>query len=384
MKKGALFGAALLFLLGSFYFFTSETSSTPEEEENAESNKTIELTDEQIGRGDFRFYPVKEEQLIIKLPVYGKITIPESQKAHISLRTKGIVKDAKKNIGDRIQKGETLAILESKELAESKSDYLRSLARLNLQKRLYENEKNLFSKKLGKEQELYQSENAFLEAEIEKNLFERKLALFGLKNEEIENIQGEPYESLSLFEVKAPFDATILKRDITVGEALQEGIDIYELADLSTLYLNLAIYPKDSESIKIGQKLTFEDINGKKGVATIQKISPVLDEQNGKLLALATLENKNNIWIPGTPVTAEITTHTFHAQTCVPKEAVVSIEETPYVFIVNGNQFQLREVSLGLKDEQFAHLISGVSPGEEVVSKNAVLLKCELTKQEPD
>lgn len=383
MKTLAVLSAALLIVLGGIYFFYWPESSDPLSEEE-EGGKILELTDEQISRGDLRVYPVRKEEIKTKLPLYGKITIPQDQQTHITLRTKGIVKTAHKNIGDAVLKDEIIAVVESRELAEAKTDYLRALARLNLQKTLYENEKGLFAKKLGKEQEMHQAEAAYLEAEIEKNLSQRKLAFFGLNNFQIEQLQNEPFDASSLFEVKAPFNGTIIMRDISVGEDLPEGAAIYEIADLSNLFLNLALFPKDAEAAKIDQEVVFECGPSGRGVARLAKISPVIDEQNGMIVALAHLDNSEGCYRPGASVYADLITNKETFETCVPKEAVVTIDETPYVFVVKGNQFELREVSLGLKDDTFVHLTSGAMPGEEVVSKNAVLLKCELTKQEPD
>ena len=375
-------GIAAVVLIGAALYFNLPEAETEDHSELPEG--WLMLTPEQVVQGEFQFTSVQEGKISDVLPVFGRIALCPENHAHISTRTAAVAKHAYKNLGDRVQAGETLAVLESRELAEAKAAYLNAASSLALQKKLLENEEHLAEKNLSAEQELHLAKNAHTQAKIERDLAEQKLYLFGLEGHEIENLADQHSGNFRLFEVKAPFDGTILKRDLTIGESIGEGTEIYEIADLERVWIDFAVSPRDLARLRLNQEIALEDRLGNKAKVAVERISPIIDEMSGMVRVIASLPNPELRWRPGASIFGKLLVDTHDVRCSVPIDALVEIEDKPHVFVVHGDQFEARLVVVGLRDEERASILSGLEPDELIVSKNATLLKCELTKQEPD
>lgn len=383
LGKPFLITAVAVTLLSLSLYFFLYNSAEAEVEQEEENPLEITLSQEQIDSEGIKVVTPQAEQISISIPVWGKIGIYPEKHTSIITRAPAVALKAYKSVGDSVQEGELLALLESRELAEAKANYLIATHRLELNQALLENEQAL--KKFGAGQDLLQIESAFQQAKIDKDLAEQKLYLFGLHQGDI-HLLAEKKKPLSrLLEVKAPFAGTIIKRMIRQGQVIGEGEALYELANLDPVSLEFAVYSKEAKGLHLGQKLELYNSLGEKTNAEVQLIYPVMDEENGKIKVIASLNNPFNEWVPGSYTTGKLIVESVKKSTCVPDEAVVEIDGNCCVFVAEDEgRFVLREVNLGLRDEQHAEVLTGLLPDEQVVSTNAGLLKCELTKQEPD
>lgn len=375
-------GVALLSL--SLYFFLPNSTAAVEEEDEA-STSEITLSQEQIDSEGIKVISPSEEQISISIPIWGRVGIYPEQHAFIIARAPSVALKAFKSVGDSVKEGELLALLESRELAEAKANYLTASRQLELSQTLLDKEQVLASRNFGAEQDLLQIEAAFQQAQIDKDLAEQKLYLFGLHSGDI-HLLAEKKKPLSrLLEVKAPFDGIIIKRAIYQGQVLNEGEPIYEIANLDPVSLEFAVYSKEAKGLRLGQQLEIFNSLGEKTNAEVQLIYPVIDEENGKVKIIASLDNPSNEWVPGSHASGKLVIENVKKTTCVPDESIVEVDGNCCVFIAQDQgRFALREVNLGVRDDQHAEVLTGLLPGEQVVSTNAGLLKCELTKQEAD
>ena len=191
----------------------------------------------------------------------------------------------------------------------------------------------------------------------------------------------ESNESLSPYEVVAYGSGRIIEKHATVGEFVTEERDLFIIADLSNVWVNIAIYGKDAPEIAVGQAVRIEALGGKAATdAVVSYISPVFDERTRSLVARAVIPNPNNLWKPGTFVKASFSLTTDDKSLLVCKDAVQIVDERPCVFISeDGDEFHPVPVATGIQGIGQTEILSGLSEGDVYVCKGAFELKAQLT-----
>ena len=114
------------------------------------------------------------------LQLQGEIQFNQDRVAHVVPRLDGVVVQSAKNLGDQVKKGELLAVLESRTLADLKSEHLATQTRLDLARGTFEREKRLWEEKISAQQDYLASRQALAEAEIAHRNAEQKLLALGL------------------------------------------------------------------------------------------------------------------------------------------------------------------------------------------------------------
>lgn len=191
----------------------------------------------------------------------------------------------------------------------------------------------------------------------------------------------ESNESLSPYEVVAYGSGKVIEKHATVGEFVTEERDLFIIADLANVWVNIAIYGKDAPEITLGQAVRIEALGGKAATdAIVSYISPVFDERTRSLVARAIIPNPGNQWKPGTFVKASLSLTTDDKSLLVCKDAVQIVDERPCVFISeDGDEFHPVPVTTGIQGVSHTEILSGLSGGDVYVCKGAFELKAQLT-----
>jgi cobalt-zinc-cadmium efflux system membrane fusion protein len=191
----------------------------------------------------------------------------------------------------------------------------------------------------------------------------------------------ESNESLSPYEVKAYGSGRVIEKHATVGEFVAEERDLFIIADLTNVWVNIAIYGKDAPEIAVGQSVRIEALGGKAATETvINYISPVFDEKTRSLIARAVIPNPNNLWKPGTFIKASLSLTTGNKSLLVCKDAVQIVDEKPCVFVSeDGDEFHPLPVTTGIQGIGQTEILSGLSEGDIYVCRGAFELKAQLT-----
>ncbi len=314
----------------------------------------------------------------------GEITLNADTLAHIVPRVTGIALDVRKNLGDEVMADEVMAVLESRELAEARAADLAAEARLGLARASLAREEELRAKKISSEQQYLEAKQRLAEAEIEHRTTEAKLHSLGLSEEQVHNLAAEWDTEFSRYEIKAPFAGTVVEKHITLGELITGESDVFELADLSTVWVNLTVYPQYLPLIRVGQPVTViagVGRNAAESSAVIEYVSPLADEATRTAVARVRLPNPEKHWRPGLFVTARVQISTIPATVLVPKDAVQTVNGESCVFVETGEGFKSRLITVGRSDGRRVEIAEGLHPGERYVSVNAFTLKSELEKE---
>lgn len=320
-----------------------------------------------------------EIRLTTELP--GEVQINGDRMAHVTPRVSGVVAEVRKSLGDPVRAGEVLAVLESRELADLKAQYLGTVARLELAQAEFEREKRLHEQRVSAEQDFLDARNARVEARIGLRSAQQKLMALGFSSEELEMMSHRHDSSFTRYSLTAPFDGTIIDRHLVQGESVAADTAVFTVADLESVWVDLKVYQKDIGAVQANQEVQLTTDHGDEARTTLDFVQPLVGEDTRTALARVEVPNPDGHWHPGCFVTGTVTLETVSAAVVVPLLSVVQLEDGDMVvFVVEGDGFAPREVVLGRQDQELIEVVSGLGPGETFVSIGAFALKSEMLK----
>ncbi|HEV7930600.1 MAG TPA: efflux RND transporter periplasmic adaptor subunit, partial [Nitrosospira sp.] len=276
----------------------------------------------------------------------------------------------------QMKKGEVLAVIESQMLAELRSQYLVAQKRLALAETTYEREKKLWEDKISAQQDYLAAQTQWSEAEIALDLAGVKLRSLGVRPE-AKLSEG----NLARYEIRAPVSGLITEKAVALGQTVKEDDDIYTVADVSTVWVALTVYPRDLGVINVGKKATIKatalDLVGE---GEITYITPLIGEQTRTATARVELENKDGRWRPGMFVNAELATEEILVPIAVSADAIQTIGDWTVVFGRYAQYFEARPLELGIGDGRMIEVRGGFHAGEQYAAGNSFAVKAELGK----
>lgn len=196
----------------------------------------------------------------------------------------------------------------------------------------------------------------------------------------------ESNESMSAYSIKAPISGWVIARHVTPGEFVTEENSIYVIADLGTVWVNLAVYPKDANRIHKGQTVDIDAVGSDiRAQGEIEYISPIMDLRTRSLTARVVLSNLDQTWRPGTFVQAMVATDEGDEGLIVEKNAVQNLDGKSVVFVLDGpGRFRPIDVALGARNDRHIRILSGLDEGARYVSNGAFELKAEIVTSNMD
>lgn len=352
--------------------------------EKHEDEKYIILPPEEMERFGIEVKTAGPGRLRSSLTFPAEITVNWDHTAQIVPRLTGAVSEVRKNIGDTVSAGEVMAVIESRQLAEAKAKYLTALSKVELAQRNFTKYESLFKDRLVTEKQLLEMKNASEEADIERRSYKQKLLAMGLSADDLKKLPRCPEDdSLTRYEVVAPFTGTVLSKRITLGEMRKDDYEAFVISDLGSVWANVNVSQKDLPYVKRGQTVTISTGNGiPDAQGVIAYLVPVLGDKTRSAVARVVLPNPKREWTPGLFLTAKVTVKTVDVAMLVPKAAVQTIEGKSVVFVRKGEGFEARTVKIGRQNGTEVEIVSGIDAGDKVVSKQSFLLKADLGKSE--
>ncbi|MBN1165232.1 MAG: efflux RND transporter periplasmic adaptor subunit [Candidatus Krumholzibacteriota bacterium] len=343
----------------------------------------VHLSEENIAKFGIETEMAGPGEFEIRRTVPGEIVIDADRLAHIVPRVPGVVSEVRGKLGDRVRQGQVLAVIESRELADAKASYLASLERQELAEATYLREEKLWREKVSSEQEYLDAKKDLAEARIERRSAEQKLRALGFGRGDLERVPGEPADRFTVFSICAPFDGTVIEKHIALGEAITAEENVFTLADLGTVWADLHIRQSDIGLIEEGQVVAISSKSGLKAVeGVISYVDPIIDGSTRTALARVVLDNQSGRLRPGTFITADILVLRHCAKVRIPSGVLQSVNDELCVFVKDAHGFEMRPVTTGHSNGRYVEIVAGLSPGEEVVTKNQFRLKAELEKGE--
>jgi cobalt-zinc-cadmium efflux system membrane fusion protein len=346
----------------------------------------IKLSERQIDAGKFTIDEVRRGVLSKRIAVPGSIVPSGDHIARVAVRLLGTVAELRKRLGDAVQAGEVVAVIESREVADAKSEYLAARLVFDLQQTLFNRSTRLFEGKVLSENDFLRARTTFEDARVKHEIARQKLFALSLSAEQIEALPQQPVETLRLQELRAPISGQVAERRVELGSLVgREGqeSELFVIVDLNVVWAELAVSPSDLATIHESQTISITaGTDDESSPATIMFVSPLLDKDTRFARVVASVDNATRKWRPGSFITAEIPTDEAPAALVVPKTALQSLKGDTVVFVRTSDGFEARRVDVGRQDVRLAEVTNGLTVGERIATTNTFILKAELGKAE--
>lgn len=191
----------------------------------------------------------------------------------------------------------------------------------------------------------------------------------------------ESNTSLQTYDVKSLMAGTVVGKHITLGEFVNTDRDVYVVADLSDVWVDIAVYARDQGSVSVGQEaqIRSDDLN-LHARTVISYVSPLVDEHTRTSLARAVLPNTEGRWRPGSFVTAELLSDAMDVPVVVPNHSIETMDGHPVVFVQTDDGFSPRAVTTGRANSRMTEIVAGLQAGDIIVVEGSFTLKAELMK----
>jgi cobalt-zinc-cadmium efflux system membrane fusion protein len=362
-----------------------------------------------VRRAGIESVPVRTRPVTERIAANGVVRYDERRIAQLSVRAPGSVWRVEKRLGDTVHKGEVLVIIDSAEVGRLKAELLTALVVYESRREALSILEEIRDAVMGRQlrearSAAREARNTLLNAEQALvNLgFELSLAhltaldddaraehmrLLGLPEEVYAGVDSERVSS-NLLPLRAPFDGVVIGRDVVVGEIADPSRSIFEIVDLSAMWIVLNVAKEDAARLEIGQRVTFRpDGDEREYVSELSWISTEVDETTRTLQVRA--EVKIGQSAASTERLAGLRANAFgrgaiqvdvrHEAQVVPVESLQAIGDEWVVFVPKGaTTFEVRRVGRGLESGGTVELLGDLAGITHVVGPGSHVLKSQL------
>lgn len=332
----------------------------------------VTLSEKQLKLNSIEVLTAGPAKINTTLHLQGEVKLNADKRVYIVPRVGGIVETVSVNAGDKVRKGQVLASISSQSIADIRSELLAAQQQAELARATYKREKQLWEEKISAEQDYLQARNALQQAEINTKRIQQKLSSLGA---------GSSAKGAARYEVRSPIDGVVTHKNISQGKVVTELESVYEVADLTSVWVEMNVYAKDIHAVKTGQKVTIKaSASDEKAQGTISYVSALVGTESRTAMARVVLNNSQGSWLPGLPVNIDLIADEVEVPLAVSIEGIQTIRDWTVVFGRYGQYFEARPVVLGRCDDRYAEVLQGFKAGDKYAAGNSFLIKADIGK----
>lgn len=187
--------------------------------------------------------------------------------------------------------------------------------------------------------------------------------------------------SLTTYAVTAPLSGQVLARQVPVGAGVAEGQSLFEIADLSRVWVDLHAFGADMRHLRPGAVVTVTRLHdGATRQIRLERVLPGTDTASQSAVARAVLDNDDGLWRPGTTVAARIRIDDRAVPVQVPLAALQTMDGRDVVLVREGERYHAQPVRLGERDTRHVEVLDGLRAGQQVVVEQSYLVKADIEK----
>ncbi len=211
----------------------------------------------------------------------------------------------------------------------------------------------------------------------------RRLTLWEISDAQIDEVlrTGRPRRTLTLY---APVSGIVTDKRVVEGQAIEAGVPLYTVADLSRVWIEMTLRESQAADVKTGALVTVDlaAYPGRGITGRVEYIYPTLDSTARAVRARVAIPNPGGRIMPGMYATAHVVTAGRSALT-VPTSAVLRTGEEELTFVDTGDgRLMPRSVEVGRTAGAYTEVLSGLAPGQRVVTSAQFLLDAEANLSE--
>jgi Cu(I)/Ag(I) efflux system membrane fusion protein len=359
----AVYLAAVIILLGCGKESKTESEERHGEHRSEETATTIvHLDRHKVYHAGITVETVQKKSVAVPLDLPGRVSFNERRFAHVAARVSGRIEKLYVFTNDRVKEGDVLAELYSQEFLTMQFEFLQAVERLSRVK-----------ESSGEEQatatSIYHSAR-------------RKLTVVGVTGNDLAELEAAR-APMQYYRVRAPFDGTIVQSNVRIGGFVEVGTNLFDVADLSTLWVLADLYEKDLPLVRVGMKALVQvSAYADSFPGIINTIYGVVDEKTRTVKARVVVQNRDGRLKPEMFCTVKVQTALGKETIKIPASALLGETEKHFVFVaLNDTTFEKRDVRTGVETREFAEVLDGLLVGEKIAVKGGFFLKSELAKE---
>ncbi|MES2299397.1 MAG: efflux RND transporter periplasmic adaptor subunit [Pseudomonadota bacterium] len=358
----------------------SGTAHAAAEQASAEKKGEAELamSGEEVAAAGIKTALLQEQEVGEQIAVTATIGANQDRYASIAPRVAGKVARVLVSQGDRVMRGQTLALIDSVEAGEAQSLYAQAATEAALANSAVQRAEKLFADQIIPQKDYLRARaDADKTRAVLRAASERRHAL-GIGDSA--QRAGEP----SVFPVLAPFDGTVVEKKAVLGELAQPDKALFAVADMSNVWIETDLFEKDLAKVKLGvpASVTVAAYPDQVFQGKVTYISSVMDKETRTIKARVDVSNGDGKLKLGMFANAQIGTAGVAKALLLPQDAVVLIQGQATAFIQDGHGFAARPVELGDKLRGQVVVKGGIRAGETVVVHGAYALKAKMLKSQ--
>ncbi len=324
---------------------------------------TITISDEKRQLIGVRTAAAGSRSLDKQIRTVGKVEVNETRLAFVNTKIAGWVKKLFVNFtGDQVVKGQPLLSIYSPDLVIAQEEYLLALrSRTTI---------------TGGIAEIEASQQSLVDSA------KRRLLLWDITGEQIAALEKSG-KTRTEMTIDAPLSGIVLEKMVLDGAYIVPGMNLYKIADLSTVWIIADVYEYEVPLVKVGQqaRVTLPYSSGEVLRATVSFINPVLDPMTRTVKVRIAVKNPGLVLKPDMFVNVEIMTSSG-SRLVIPRSAVLDSGTRQIVYVEKEpGVFEMRTVTLGLRGENEVEVLKGIKKGERVVTSGNFLIDSESQLQ---
>ncbi len=300
----------------------------------------------------------------------GEVSYDESKLKTLSAYVDGRIEELYADYtGIEVKKGDALALIYSPDLYAAQVEYARTQEFAETTERGSSRSADSNRRLLGSSRQ--------------------RLIELGMTEEQIKKLESDKTPN-SRIALHAPMSGTVIEKLAVAGQYLKTGTPVYKLADLSTVWLVLELFPEDARVIEIGQIViaTTQSMSGPPCEGIVEFVEPTVDPNMRTVGVRVEIKNEHGHLKPGEFVRATLkipllSNNGIAQETIVvPRNSLLSIGQTSLVYVEGSpGEFQLRHVKTGPTVGGQIAVFDGLSEGENVVAQSTFLLDAQMQLQ---
>jgi cobalt-zinc-cadmium efflux system membrane fusion protein len=394
-RKQLAVGAALLALAGAVLFGFMHIGGAPKgnSEVSSQSRKGSQrYTPTPAEWASLTTEPVTERTFRAEHVTEGKIAVDEDRSTPVFSPYAGRVTKLLARPGDTVTQGQPLFVIEAADTVQAQNDFVAALTGLNKAQSAVDlaqlqdtRAKDLFEGRAVPLKDYQQSQATLIQAQNDLRSSQtaleaarNKLRILGLTDDAIAAFQqkGRIDPNTTIF---SPISGTVVQRKVGPGQYVNAGASdpVFVIGDLSTVWLTAFVRETDAAAVAVGQEMAFSvlALPGRDLTARIDYVAAAIDPATRRLLARATIDNKDGLLKPEMFANVTIYSSGDHPAIGVPKQALIYEGDQVRVWVAHDDKsIELRQIKTGLTNGNLVEVQGDLKPGEQIVTKGSLFI----------
>ena len=310
------------------------------------------------------------------LTVVGEVSFDEDHVVRIYPIVSGSIEKINFSLGDYIKRGQLIATILSTDITEYQRDFSVAKSNLDIANKNFERTQKLFRTNFASEKDLQIAENEFKNAKSEFTSKKQILELYG----------GSSEKTDAVYNIYAPNSGYLVERNVNEGTQIRtdNNTNIFTISDLKSVWIWANVYESDIAKIKIGDKviaktISYPDIEFD---GQIQKINNILEPESRVIKIRTEIPNEKELLKPEMFATVQIKSQDKINTLAIPTSAIfIENNENFIIKCISEYEFEKCKVVTGKILNDYTEIIEGVTEGESVVIKGALLIANEINNK---